>query len=99
MILDFKDYIKASYDHLLSSVPGETLSEETKQMYYTPFNEFALEEAKDKINTTLKEAFEQNIIKNEELTAMSQDDTNPSKFYCNFKVHKQTELWINYREY
>ena len=53
MILDLKNYIKASYDNLLSRVPGETLSEETKQMYYTPVNEFTLENAKKK---TLKGA-------------------------------------------
>ena len=52
----------------------KTLSEETKQMYYTPVNEFALEDAKDKINTILKEASAQNIITNEELSAMSPDD-------------------------
>ena len=91
VILDFKDYIKASYDHLLSSVPEENPSEETRQMYYTPVNEFALEDAKNKINITLKEALENNIITKEEFSAMSPDDKNPSKFYCNFKVHKQNE--------
>ena len=48
-----------------------------------PVNEFAVEDAKDQINSTLKEAFEQNIITNEELSAMSPDDKNPSKLYCN----------------
>ena len=84
MIHGFEDCIKASYNHLLSSVPGETLSKETKQMFCTTVNEFALEDAKDKTNTTLKEAFEQNIITIEELSGMSPDNENPSKFYCNF---------------
>ena len=54
-------------------------------MYYTPVDEFTLED------TTLKGAVEYNIIPNEELSAMTPDDKNPSKFYCNFKVHKKTE--------
>ena len=92
VILDFKDYVKACYTHLLSNIPNQTNNiEEEPQMYYKAVHEFALEEAKSKITETLKEALEQEIITETEYTAMNPEDKNPSKFYCNFKVHKQTE--------
>ena len=92
VILDFKDYVKACFTHLLSSIPHQTNNiEKEPQMYYKAVHEFALEDAKSKIIETLKEALEQEIITETEYTAMNPEDKNPSKFYCNFKVHKQTE--------
>ena len=41
-------------------------------MYYKPENEFALEDAKERIEATLKEALENSITK-EEYTAMRPD--------------------------
>ena len=48
VILNFDDYIKESYDHLISKVPGNN------QRYYEPVNEFALEEVKNKIQLKAK---------------------------------------------
>ena len=90
VILDFQDYLKSCYDHLLSSIPGQDLEEEENpKLYYEPVNEFALENAKNKIIDTLKEAFENNIITKEEFAMMNPKEKNASKFYCNYKVHKQ----------
>ena len=77
--------MRPSYDHLLSNVPGNN------QRYYEPVNEFALEEARNKISDTLKEALEDKVITKEEYDAMQPEDKNASTFYCNFKVHKQKE--------
>ena len=46
VILNFNDYMKKCYDHLLSSVPKQSESEEPK-IYYKAENEFALEDAKN----------------------------------------------------
>ena len=89
VILDFKDYMKACYTHLLSSVPNETSDQPS--MYYQAVNEFALEEAKTKILDVLKEALEKELITKSEFTAMNPEKKDPSNFYCNFKVHKQSE--------
>ena len=88
MILDFKYYMRACYDHLLSSQPN-ALEGEDPRMYYKKEDEFALERAKKHIQDTLKEASEDNIITKEEYKAMDPEEKNPSKFYCNFKVHKK----------
>ena len=92
IILDFKAYMKACYDHLLSRQPNQQEGNETQNnMYYKKEDEFALERAKKHINTTLKEALNNNIISKEEYKAMDPEDKNPSKFYCIFKVHKAHE--------
>ena len=54
-------------------------------------NEFAVEEAKVKINEVLEEAFANKIITQEEMSAMCPDDKDAAKFYCYFKVHKETK--------
>ena len=44
VILNFQDYIKACYEHLMSSVPSESEHDiNDPKMYYKPVNEFALE--------------------------------------------------------
>ena len=58
-------------------------------MYYKAVDEFALERAKTQINNVLKEALENKVITKEEYSAMDASDKDPSKFYCNFKVHKK----------
>ena len=48
VILNFKDYMTACYEHILSSVPIQSDTVEPKT-YYKAVNEFAVEEAKIKI--------------------------------------------------
>ena len=46
VIVNFKDYLKSCYDHLLSSIPNKSeLDIEEPKMYYEALNEFALEGA------------------------------------------------------
>ena len=78
MILDFKSYMRACYDHLLSSQPNTTEGEEPK-MYYKKEDEFALERAKKHIKDTLKEALEENNITKEEFKAMDPDEQKSLK--------------------
>ena len=93
MILDFKAYMKACYDHLLSSQPNQQEDDESqKNMYYKKEDEFALERAKNHINTTLKEALDNNIISKEEFKAMDPEDKNPSKLYCLFRFTRRMSI-------
>ena len=41
------------------------------------------------IENILKEALDNKIISREEYTAMRSECDKPSKFYCNFKIHKK----------
>ena len=84
MILNFNDYMRSCYEHLLSK-QSET------QFYYKKVEDIELERAKARIKDTLDDALEKNIITEEEFTAMNPEDKNPSKFYCNFKIHKPHE--------
>ena len=74
----------------MSSVPKQSECEEPR-MYYKPENEFALEDAKERIEATLKEALENYIITKEEYTAMKPENKSAAWFYCSFKVHKPHE--------
>ena len=56
--------------------------------YYKKVEDIELDRAKARIKNTLEEALENNIITEEEFRALNPDDKNPSKFYCNFKIHK-----------
>ena len=80
VIVNFQDY--------MSSLPNDNINE-APEMYYTAVNEFALEEAKTKIISVLKEALENNIITKEEYAEMNPEDKNPAKLYCNYKEHKK----------
>ena len=82
--------MKSCYNHLLSSLSNENHTEDP-DLYYKPVNKFSLEEAKNKITNVIKEALDGNIISKSEFKEMIPQDKNPSTFYCNFKVHKQTE--------
>ena len=86
VIVNFEDYMKSCYNHLLTSLPNQN-SEEAPKMSYSPVNEFALEDAKTKIIEVLDEALEANIISREEYTEKNPDNKDPAKFYCNYKVH------------
>ena len=90
VILDFQDYMKSCYEHLLSNVPSQN-NEEEPQMYYKSCDEFAAERAKTKIICVLKEALENKTITQEEFSIMNPEEKDPARFYCNLKVHKQSE--------
>ena len=77
--MNFEDYIKSCYEHLPS-----LQSEDTP--YYIQVNDIAMEEAKMAIKNIVDDALEKQIITNEEHKAMSAEEKNPGKFYCNFKV-------------
>ena len=57
-------------------------------MYYKEVNEFAVEEVKTKIIDTQNEALENKIIPKHGFNAMNPEHKQPSKLYCNLKVHK-----------
>ena len=82
MILDFKEYMKVCYEHLLST-------QSDQQVYYQKVDNLELERAKNKIKHVLEEALNNKIITDEEFNAMDPEDKTTSKFYCNFKIHKQ----------
>ena len=84
MILDFKEYMKACYEHLLSLQPNQSQSP-----YYEKVEDIELEVAKTKIQSVLQEGLDNKIITQEEFKQMDPSDNNPAKFYCNFKIHKQ----------
>ena len=88
VILDFQDYMRSCYEHLLSNVPSQS-KEEEPQMYYKACDECAAERAKTKIICVLKEALENNTITTEEYSIMNPEEK--ARFYCNLKVHKQSE--------
>ena len=73
VILDFKEYMKSCYEHLLSSVPNEK-QDKAPEMYYKAVNKFALEEAKDKLLNVLEEALEKQIISKEEYNFMNPEE-------------------------
>ena len=74
--------MKACYRHL-----GSEQSE--NHPYYTQVDEFEVERSKNKIDTLLKQALEDETISQDESIGMTAADKEPGRFYCNFKVHKQ----------
>ena len=88
VILDFNVYMRACYEHLLSKQPSQTILADEEKSYYKKKDKFALERAKKHIESVLKEGLENEIITTEEYNAMDPADKNPSKFYCNMKIHK-----------
>ena len=91
VILDFKMYMKACYEHLLSKQPDQTNSLKGDNRYYKKEDEFALERAKKHILSVLKEGLDKEIITKEEFAAMDPCDKTASRFYCNLKIHKPHE--------
>ena len=79
VVMNFKDYMKVAYEHLLASQPTQS-SESIPNMYYKAVDEFALERAKTQMNNVLKEALENKVITKEEYSAMDASDKDPSKF-------------------
>ena len=85
LILDFKIYMRACYDHLLETKTSAG-GEETK--YYEQVDDFALQRSKNQIKEFLQKGLDQKILTHEEFSAMDPSDMNLAKFYANFKVHK-----------
>ena len=81
IILNFNDYMKACYDHLLSKT-------EDGIPYYSKVDDLEVERAKHKIKQVLEEGLEQGIISKFEFDAMIADEKMPGRYYSNFKVHK-----------
>ena len=82
MILNFNEYMKACYEHLLSKTKDN-------KPYYKEVDNFEVERSKKKIRNVLLYMLENKILSNLEFNAMCADDKNPGRFYCNFKVHKK----------
>ena len=88
IILDFKDYLRACYAHLVSRLE---IMEGCPQNYYKEVQGGFIEEAKIEIKDVLGEALALNLITDTEFKAMDPEDCDPARFYCNFKVHKPHE--------
>ena len=82
IILDFDKYLKACYDHLLSTQEGSNLQ------YYKEVQPYEIEISKIEIRTVLKQALDGGIITKEEFAAMDPTEKDVAKFYMNFKIHK-----------
>ena len=85
-ILNFDDYIKSCDNHLNEEQTDEN---GTSKKYYKEVNTEALDTARTKIKQLLQEGLDNKIISKEEFQAMYPEGKNASKFYCNFKVHKE----------
>ena len=88
IILNHIDYVKAAEKHLdesLKDVDGNI------KPLYKKVNINHFDEAKVKLNSLLMSGFDNEIISKTELEAMCPDSKTMSKFYCNFKVHKEYE--------
>ena len=81
MILNFNEYMRSCYEHLLSK------TKENKP-YYKEVDKFEVERSQTKIRNILEDMLEKSIISKLEFDAMCVDDKSPGRFYCNFKVHK-----------
>ena len=91
IILDFKEYLRVCYEHLLSV--QKTEGGDIK-LYYENINYTSLDEAKNKILSIIQEGLDNNIITTEEFKAMDPQDKNPSKFYVLFKMHKKAPFYV-----
>ena len=85
LIINFEDYMKAAKDHLEETMED---AEGNKKPYYKKVTETVLKDAKDKIMKVLQSGYNNEIITKQEYEAMCPESKTPSKFYCNFKVHK-----------
>ena len=88
IIMDHKDYVKAAEEHLKETIVN---AEGNEKPLYTKVNDNLFNEAKNKLQALLMSGFDNDIISKQELEAMCPESKTMSKFYCNFKVHKQYE--------
>ena len=86
IILNFKDYMRACYEHLYSRLENKG---EVSLNYYQNVEDVFLQRAKIEIISVLQQALENQLISSGEFQAMDPTDCDPARFYCNFKVHKQ----------
>ena len=86
IILDFQEYLRGCYEHLISSQskPGEE-----NKLYYKQVNSLDIAKAVTTIKEVLQEGLDKNIISKEEYLAMDPQDGTHSRLYCNFKIHKE----------
>ena len=85
MILDFPEYMRACYEHLVSE---KAMEDGTNKKYYSLVEEIELERTKFKIRNLIEEGLEKEILAEDEYSAMKPDEKEAAKFYCTFKVHK-----------
>ena len=85
IILNFKDYVIACYEHLYSRLENRG---EIPLKYYQNVKDVFLQKAKIEIISVLQPALEYQLISTGEFQAMDPTDCDPARFYCNFKVHK-----------
>ena len=83
IILNFTDYTKACYEH--------SESKQNETLYYSKVGDAKLEDAKKAIQHLIEEGLGNNYLTTSEFQAMKHEGKGPSRFYCNFKVHKQYE--------
>jgi hypothetical protein len=88
IILDYPSYMRACYEHLMTV---KTLDDGVSKEYYSRANEMDLERTKSKIRSLIQEGLEEDILTDEEYSAMLADDKDAAKFDCTFKVHKKHE--------
>jgi hypothetical protein len=82
IICNYDDYVKSCEKDLASKSVDD-------QPHYSKITKTDLDEAKSKIQTTLKKAQLTKQISNSEYSEMSPEEKNPGKFYHIFKVHKK----------
>ena len=85
MILDFPEYMRACYEHLMSE---KVMEDGASKNYYSLVEEIELERTKFKNRNLIEEGLENDILTEEEYSAMKPDDKDAARFYCTFKVHK-----------
>ena len=85
LILDFEEYMKACYEHLIE-VKTNTLGEEIK--YYEQVDDFEVERSKKKIKDFLQQGLDAQILTKEEFSAMDPSNMKIARFYATFKLHK-----------
>ena len=88
LIIDFKDYMAACEEHLNEEIVGKNGK---KKPYYKKVSETQFEEAKIKLLKLLQSGFDNEIITKQEYSAMCPQSKSTSRFYCNFKIHKDYE--------
>ena len=83
--MDYQDYIKARDEHLKQTIDDDTGNKKPLDKKISDTNFI---EAKTKLQALLISGFDNEIISKEEFESMYPESKTMSKFYCNFKVHK-----------
>ena len=79
MILDFPEYMRACYEHLVSE---KVMEDGTSKKYYTLVEEIELERTKFKIRNLIEEGLEKEILAEDEYSAMKPDDKDSGHMGC-----------------